>query len=211
MSFLHNNPNLCGTIFTDSNLVWARRVLAGAIQRSEPGWLGNPRGYLKQLWERDDPHSVCTLFRELERNVTSQSRSILNNKFRQLLQAQTKRRFDEIYMELQAAAFLSVWVTPVALEPALVSYPNIPGQRGRNPDISVRLPGDEHGMVDVVFEVTANYFGTLDDWGRSVELRDGLRYTCGLFLTFYLSVWDLGSGSPRKSSSESESWKFSRQ
>jgi len=49
MSFLDDNPDLNGTVFSQDKLIFFRQYLKAAIERLDPSWLEKPKGYMISL------------------------------------------------------------------------------------------------------------------------------------------------------------------
>lgn len=176
MSFLDDNPDMNGTIFTEENLFFARRYLSETFARLDSRWLEKPGGPMGLQWNGGGRFPACYLIEFariislLQTNITAKSVKILYEKVQKLLRARSEVEFEETYTELRVADFLSARMSPIAMDPLVPEeYLNSPNRRP-TPDFAVRLPS-----ADVFFEVTTLYLGALLDWDKSMnELRNDL-------------------------------------
>jgi hypothetical protein len=106
MPFPTSTPDLSYTIFTNEDLLSARKYLLLHLERDAPDWLANPYGWLGEYWKRDDAYSACilidfavTIYR-VASNVTERSYLLLVKKIVEgLLNEETERKFLENYAE----------------------------------------------------------------------------------------------------------------
>lgn len=160
MDFLTSHPDLTQTIYTESDLHFARTYLETWINREKSSWLKNPQGPFGKYWKADDTISACHLvnfaymIKDVTNNITPESIPRLYKKIRENLLPRPSdiKQFYETLTELQVAYALVARVRPLTIEP------RIPGQ-SRAPDIAFQRP---EGIV--YLDVTVFRGGPLEKW-----------------------------------------------
>jgi hypothetical protein len=170
MPFPTSTPDLSDTIFTNEDLLSARKYLLLHLERDAPDWLANPYGWLGEYWNRDDAYSACILINfagtiyRVASNITQRSYPLLVRKIIEgLLNEKAEEKFLETYTELQVASALVNYVSPIALDPLATDETYLQSNnRPRTPDFGIRLPDG-----DFFLEVTMCYANILDEWDRT--------------------------------------------
>jgi hypothetical protein len=172
MTFMASTPDLTGTIFTETDLTWARTYLWSLIPQVDSEWLNTPQGLFGDYWFRDDPYATCSLI-ELARmidvvweHIPSSAHARFKEKIKAILcPPAIPQQFSENLTELQMASTLVRLVGYLFLEP-LVSRSEFStrGQQSRSPDFAFDLPEER-----IYVEGTVFYVDLLDKWERDVE------------------------------------------
>jgi len=171
MSFLTSQLDLSSTIFTNENLLGARKYLSTQIAREDPAWLKNPQGRLGEHWRRDEEYPACVLIdfaitvSRVADNITHRSVPLLSAKVKEgLLRAKAEKQFIENYTEFQAASVLIEYASPLSLDPIVPEEKLFAPDRPPTPDFALRLPDG-----DVALEVTVFHVGILDEWENLIS------------------------------------------
>jgi hypothetical protein len=172
MPFMTSSPDLSHTIFSEGELRWARGFLSSGITKTDPTWLDAPQGVVGEYWLRDDYYAACFLV-ELARMIcvvrfrtSSNSLPRLEAKINKLLRPSKRPAQSwEDLLELQVAATLVAYVSPLEFEP-LVSKDGsvVKGKQPTSPDFAFDLPEGS-----VYLEVAEFHIGLLDNWEKAVE------------------------------------------
>src|SRR5216110_948341 len=123
MSFLTNDFDLSGTVFTAHDLHKARHYLLSTIESIDPSWIEKPKGPLGEYWKSPSPYAACflidtSLLLELfERNISQRASSLFLPKVEGILGPKSEAVFIENLTEFQVGGGLAEYVGTLDVDP----------------------------------------------------------------------------------------------